>query len=207
MASDTRHRIVDSARDLFWSQGYEATSLSDISERSSAKLGSIYYFFRTKADILEAVLDHYEHQLGAWLIDPVFAETDDALERVLGVIETYRSFLVETHFTLGCPVGGLAIEVPDDLTTARQRIQTIFDSLHDTLTECLADPSLDGHDGPDAATLAALALTTIEGGIVQARATRSIEPFDRSVVALRDYFARLWPGRVAAARGPRARAS
>ena len=73
MASDTRVRIVDSARDLFWSQGYEATSLSDISERSSAKLGSIYYFFRTKTDILEAVLDHYEHQLRVWLIDPVFA--------------------------------------------------------------------------------------------------------------------------------------
>lgn len=193
MASDTRDRIVDSARDLFWSQGYIATSLAEIAERSGARTGSIYYFFKTKTDILEAVLDHYEGQLGVWLIDPVFARTDDPLERVFGVIDTYRSFMVETRFTLGCPVGGLAVEVPTELGAARERIGRIFDQLHRALQGCLADPALSGHDGPDAGTLAAMALTVIEGGIVQARATRSIDPFDRSIECLRDYFSRLWP--------------
>ena len=195
MASDTRDRIVDSARELFWMRGYEATSLADIAEHSGARTGSIYYFFKSKADILDAVLDHYESQLAAWLIEPVFARTDDPLERVFGVIGTYRGFMVETRFSLGCPVGGLAVELPEDLESARERIGLIFRQLHDALTSCLNDPTLSPHDGPDPSSLASMALTVIEGGIVQARATRSIEPFDRSIECLRDYLSRLWPER------------
>lgn len=191
MPSDTRERIVESARELFWSQGYASTSISDIAGASGARPGSIYHFFKTKADILDAVLDHYEAQLGTWLLDPVFARTDDPLERVFGVVETYRSFLVETRFTLGCPVGGLAVELPGELADARAHIGRIFDALADALTACLADDGLPDHDGPSPAALATLVLTVIEGGIVQARANRDIAPFDRSVACVRDYFGRL----------------
>ena len=197
MASDTRERVVDAARQLFWEQGYQGTSLAPIAEASGANPGSVYYFFRTKAEILDAVLEHYEQQLGAWLLDPVFERTDDPVERVLGVIGTYRSFLLETGFTLGCPVGGLALEIDDSLPEARGRIAGIFDSLTGALVACFeAARAGAAWDGPSPETLATLAMTVIEGGIVQARAARSIEPFDRSVEALRDYLGRLLPSPV-----------
>lgn len=192
MASETRDRIVDSARQLFWEQGFESTTLAQIAERSEAMPGSIYYFFKTKEAILHAVIDHYDEQLGAWLIDPVFGRTDDPVERIFGVIDTYRSFLVETHFSLGCPVGGLALELDDQLADARTKVSKIFDDLTNVMEACAQEiTDAAGTDGPTPQELAALCLTIIEGGIVQARALQSIEPFDRSVVCLRDYIGRL----------------
>ena len=191
MASETRDRIVDAARDLFWHHGFEATSLTQIAERSGARTGSIYYFFKSKADILEAVLAHYEEQLGAWLLDPVFERHSDPVERIFGVLDTYRSFLIDTQFTLGCPVGGLALEVPDDYVQARARLTGIFEGLVGALEGCVRDLGERRRSGPPPEALASLAMSVIEGGIVQARAMKSIEPFDRSVTALRDYFGRL----------------
>ncbi len=192
MATDTRERVVDAARQLFWEQGYEATSLARIAEASGANPGSVYYFFRTKAEILDAVLEHYERQLGAWLLDPVFERTDDPLQRVYGVIGTYRSFLLETGYSLGCPVGGLALEIDEALPKARTRIAGLFASLTGALVSCFEAMRTDlAPDAPSPETLATLAMTVIEGGIVQARAARSIDPFDRSVEALGDYLERL----------------
>ena len=217
MASETRNRIVDSARQLFWEQGYESTTLAEIAERSGAMPGSIYYFFKTKEAILDAVVDHYDEQLGAWLIDPVFGQTDDPVERIFGVIDTYRSFLVETHFSLGCPVGGLALELGEEFAAVRGKVSKIYGDLTEAMASCAREivqgasgngtasdragsngasaESAPGETGPAAwpssHELAALCLTVIEGGIVQARALQSIEPFDRSVACLRDYIGRL----------------
>ncbi|MBT8488056.1 MAG: TetR/AcrR family transcriptional regulator [Gemmatimonadetes bacterium] len=192
MASETRDRIVDSARQLFWEQGFESTTLAQIAERSEAMPGSIYYFFKTKDAILHAVIDHYDEQLGAWLIDPVFGRTDDPVERIFGVIDTYRSFLVETHFTLGCPVGGLALELGGESADARAKVSKIFDDLTSAMESCAREiAARTSTAGPSPEALAALCLTVIEGGIVQARALQSIEPFDRSVTCLRDYVDRL----------------
>ena len=192
MPNATRDRIVDSARQLFWEQGYAATSLAQISEASGANTGSIYYFFKTKEAILEAVLDHYDEQLFVWLVDPVFERTDDPLERIFGVIGTYRAVLIETDFSLGGPVGGLAVELGGEHVEARRKLERIFQALSDVLEGCAKEISgAVPDDAPAASELASLAMTVIEGGIVQARAMRSIEPFDRSVACLRDYLGRL----------------
>lgn len=191
MPSATRDRIVDAARELFWQQGFETTSLSQIAERSGARTGSIYHFFKSKADILDAVLDHYQRELGAWLLDPVFERTPDPRERIFGVLDTYRSFLLETRFSLGCPVGGLAVEVSDEYASARERLRTIFDGLVGAIEECTRELRGSTDEAPRPEALASLVISVIEGGIVQARALGSIEPFDRSVAALRDYFDRL----------------
>ncbi|MEQ8331401.1 MAG: TetR/AcrR family transcriptional regulator [Longimicrobiales bacterium] len=188
--TDTRDRIVDAARELFWHQGFEATSLAEVAERSDAGTGSIYYFFKTKSDLLSAVLDHYAGSLRSWLIDPVYARTDDPAERLLGIVGTYRTFMDETAFQLGCPVGGLAVEVSAEHADARERIDAIFRALLDALRECAAGLGITG-GVPSPDDVAALTMSIIEGGIVQARATASIEPFDRSIACLEDYLDRI----------------
>lgn len=192
--TDTRTRIVDAARELFWQNGFEATSLADVAERSGAGTGSIYYFFKTKGDLLGAVLDHYAESLRSWLIDPVYARTTDPAGRLLGIVQTYRSFMVETAFRFGCPVGGLAVEVGPEHAAAREKIDAIFRALLEALRECAEGLGMPDGRAPTPDDVAALTMSIIEGGIVQARATASIEPFDRSIACLEDYLARVRAG-------------
>ena len=56
MAS-TRERIVEQADVLFYERGYEATSLADIAAPLGLSRGNFYYHFKTKDEILDAVID------------------------------------------------------------------------------------------------------------------------------------------------------
>ncbi|MFD4940943.1 TetR/AcrR family transcriptional regulator [Streptomyces sp. NPDC058239] len=54
---NTRQRIQDVALELFAEQGYEKTSLREISERLDVTKAALYYHFKTKEDILTSIFD------------------------------------------------------------------------------------------------------------------------------------------------------
>lgn len=53
---DTRARILDVALDLFAEHGFAATSTREISDRLGFTKAALYYHFRTKDDLLDALL-------------------------------------------------------------------------------------------------------------------------------------------------------
>lgn len=55
----TRQRIVDAAYECFWRSGYTRTSIDGIAERAKLTKRTIYSYFRSKDDLLAAVLAHY----------------------------------------------------------------------------------------------------------------------------------------------------
>ncbi|HSX63230.1 MAG TPA: helix-turn-helix domain-containing protein, partial [Pseudoxanthomonas sp.] len=50
----TRDHIVEAADQLFYQQGYERTSFSDIAEAVQISRGNFYYHFKSKDEILDA---------------------------------------------------------------------------------------------------------------------------------------------------------
>jgi len=53
----TRDHIVEAADHLFYQQGYEHTSFSDIADAVQISRGNFYYHFKTKDEILDAVIE------------------------------------------------------------------------------------------------------------------------------------------------------
>ena len=53
--SDTRERLIEAARHLFWERGYAATGLAEILARAGANSGSFYHFFESKDALLRTV--------------------------------------------------------------------------------------------------------------------------------------------------------
>lgn len=53
--SDPQHRILDAAEAAFAERGYEGASLRDIVARARVNLPAVYYYFRSKEGLLEAV--------------------------------------------------------------------------------------------------------------------------------------------------------
>ena len=53
----TREAILAAAARLFRYQGYHATTMRDIAQKSGVEAGSIYYHFQSKDEILSEVLD------------------------------------------------------------------------------------------------------------------------------------------------------
>src|SRR5258706_15688042 len=113
-APPTRKRIIESALYLFWLQGYAGTGVSDILDRAKANAGSFYYFFKTKEALLLAVLEMYIQLLMPAVMNPVFSEIQDPVERIFGIMGFYRQNLLATGCTYGCPIGRLALEIPEE---------------------------------------------------------------------------------------------
>jgi AcrR family transcriptional regulator len=55
-AGDTRQRFLAVAQELFASQGYAGTSIADIANRLGMSKASLYYHFRSKEDMIDALL-------------------------------------------------------------------------------------------------------------------------------------------------------
>ena len=187
-STPTRQRLVEAALYLFWKQGYNATGMAEILAQSRVNSGSFYHFFKSKDDLLLAVLQLYIETLHPIVIDPVFATTDDPVERIFGVLSFYRQNLMATGCTYGCPIGRLALEIPPEQATVYRLLSDNFDGWTAAIQRCLDDLGDRLPHPVDKATLAQFVLTVMEGGVMQARAHRNLAPFDASVQHLRSYF-------------------
>lgn len=183
----TRDRLVSAATELFWSRGYEATSIAEICERARANPGSLYHFFSTKEALLGAVLDHLEERIDRDLLDPAWEGVEDPLERVFALLGAYRRALVATDLTYGCPIGGLALELREPSETVRRKIAANFAAWRAAVLACFQDAQDRFPPDTDLERLTTAVLTIMEGGVMQARTFRSIEPFDAGVALLRDH--------------------
>lgn len=185
---DTQTRIIDAAARLFHEQGYNATGISTILREAGVNSGSLYHFFPSKEALLVAVLDRYTHLLRPVVMDPVEASTTKPIERIFALLAQYRGWLAPRGFAQGCPIGNLALEVGDSSPEARDLIRRNFEGWHSVVRswlDAVADrlPAM-----TDRAQLAMFVLTVLEGGIMQARAAQSPEPYDASVAQLRHHF-------------------
>jgi TetR/AcrR family transcriptional regulator, transcriptional repressor for nem operon len=189
----SRERLVDAALYLFWLQGYAATGVAEILDRADVRAGSFYYFFKTKESLLLAVLERYIETLDLVVTGPVFSEISDPIERIFGILEFYRRNLIRTGCTYGCPIGRLALEIPEEQKMVHRLLADNFDGWTAAVESCLRDALDRLPVDLDLKALSQFVLTVMEGGVMQARAHGSLEPFDASVSQLRNYFRLLTP--------------
>lgn len=189
--SATSERLVDAAMELFLEYGYGATGVAQILRKAKVNSGSLYYFFRTKEDLLLAVLERYRSWLRPVVLEPAFAITDDPIDRVLAVLSGYRQMLTVGDCRTGCPIAAIALEMSEKSEAVRKLVAENFEGWRLGIRECLNAAADRLPADVDCDKLAAFVLTVMEGAVIQSRTYHSVEPLDASVELLRDYFDRL----------------
>ena len=180
-------------------QVFGLPGVAQILKEAGAKSGSLYYYFSTKEDLLLAVLEEYKKIMKPVLMDPVLERYDDPLDQVFGLLENYHDMLIQTNCTLGCPIGNIALELADSHEAVRRLCGENFDNWKAAVSRCLENAKDRLRPEVNVEELASFFLTVMEGSIMQARAYRSVVPFDAAITCLKDYFTHLlkdestWP--------------
>jgi TetR/AcrR family transcriptional repressor of nem operon len=108
-ADEKRSVLVQSAKHLLHEQGFARTTLADVAERSGVPLGNVYYYFKTKEAIAEAVIAAHEADLrglfAAWMAS--HSEPRDRLRRLVRAPLSSADAIVN----FGCPHGSLCQEL------------------------------------------------------------------------------------------------
>lgn len=185
---DVRTRIVMAAMELFWAKGFNSTSVADILSRTQLNAGSLYHVFPGKQDVLIAVLEAYRDGIEENLLAPAWEGVEDPIERIFALLARYRWMILETDCTYGCPIGSLALELHEADPVVRQLLAVNFANWAGAIERCLVAAGDRLPTDLDRRALAEFVLTTMEGGVMQARTHRDVGYFDRGVAALRDHF-------------------
>jgi TetR/AcrR family transcriptional regulator, transcriptional repressor for nem operon len=127
--SVNRQRIVDAADHLFYSRGYNQTSFSDISDETGIPRGNFYYYFKTKEDILAAVVDARLSEFKV-MLQNCEQNTTDPLQRLHALTLFPLQHEAEV-LQYGCPIGSLSSELVKDQDTeiSEARMTAVFDLL------------------------------------------------------------------------------
>lgn len=187
----TKTKLVEAARDLFLAHGYNATGISQILRTANVNSGSLYYFFPTKEDLLLGVLEWYRDHIEDDLIVLHTGHLSDPIEKIFGLLDGYRQLLKLFDFELGCPIGNLALEVANQMPSARQLLLVNFEQWLDAVQGFLDQATDRLPVELDTRQLAMHILATMEGSVMLARTYRSLNPFDQAISQLRDSIERL----------------
>jgi TetR/AcrR family transcriptional repressor of nem operon len=107
--NDKRDRLIDAANDLIYQQTFNATTLADIAAKANVPLGNVYYYFKTKDDILKAVIQKRSAELQAQ-----FSAFEEAHPQAKDRLRAFIESNVETSETTaqyGCTLGSLCQEL------------------------------------------------------------------------------------------------
>ena len=109
-----RERLIDSARALVHEQGVQRTTLAEVAQRADVPAGNVYYYFKTKDDLVGAVVDGYLRQARELLAGLERQRSPQA--RLKGLVRSWEE-IDEAVARHGCPIGSLCAELgkrPDD---------------------------------------------------------------------------------------------
>jgi len=120
----TRDRIVAAADQLFYQKGFEHTSFADIADAVQISRGNIYHHFKTKDEILDAVINlrlaNTQKMLKHWEIEG--ERPEDRIRSFIHILLANRA-KIKRH---GCPVGTLCSELAKLNHAAQDEANQLF---------------------------------------------------------------------------------
>jgi TetR/AcrR family transcriptional regulator, transcriptional repressor for nem operon len=104
-----RDRLIAGARETIYRQGVEATTIADIAEAADVPVGNVYYYFKTKDELVTAAIDSYARE-NRELLSSIEQQhrTPRARLKMLVQLLVSQSDQVALY---GCPRGSLCSEL------------------------------------------------------------------------------------------------
>jgi TetR/AcrR family transcriptional repressor of nem operon len=120
---DKRTRLIDTATKLAYRRGFRETSLADIAEAARVPVGNVYYYFKTKEELAEAVVERRLEEFRA-----VRAEWDRSSSpkgRLLAFVDSIQANRQQLARG-GCPLGGLCTELQKEGGALAKKASALF---------------------------------------------------------------------------------
>jgi AcrR family transcriptional regulator len=105
---DKREALIGSAAQLLIERGADAPTIADIAAHAGVPTGNVYYYFKTRDELVAAVIDSRAAEVRSLLA--TLDRQGDPRDRLVGLIRTWstnRDYVVEN----GCPIGSLCSEL------------------------------------------------------------------------------------------------
>jgi AcrR family transcriptional regulator len=124
--TDKRGRLIQAAMNLAYQNGFRQTSLADIAKEAKVPLGNVYYYFKTKEEIGDAIIEAHRSQIT--MLQQKLDMMSSPGERLCAFVQmTFdnRKMLARS----GCPIGTLCTELHKEGGTLAKQSTVLFTEL------------------------------------------------------------------------------
>jgi TetR/AcrR family transcriptional repressor of nem operon len=169
-----RTRLTAAARQLIHATGYTQTTLADIAQAAKVPLGNVYYYFKTKQDLAQAVIEEQLHEFKE--LSTELDKKSDPHARIDGFLNmlVLESKAIAAH---GCPIGGLCTELNKSDEQLAKKANALMQAQLDWLTRQFRQMG----KAEEASELSLQLLAQLQGATVLAHVFKDPNMFTRQV--------------------------
>ena len=168
-----RDRLVSTAAALFRQHSYAATGINDILKTAEAPKGSFYHYFPGGKEALGAEAVRYAGALVTRTLEQLHREHDTAGAALRAYGDLLAGWLADSGYRDGCPLATTVLEVTPQSEPITAAARDAYADWRRALATMI-DPA--GADDTRAERLASLAISALEGALIQARVARDPAP-------------------------------
>lgn len=97
--NEKKHQILEAAIKCFADKGYQATSIQEIADTLGIAKGSLYFYFKSKEDLLVSICKYYFERIMVRFWETMEDSHLTPREKLIGqVIENYEQFIEHSDF-------------------------------------------------------------------------------------------------------------
>lgn len=166
----TREVILKKSGILFNTQGYKATSISNITDLAGFTKGAIYKHFKDKEDLERESLRHLSEQMYE-KVRAVIKTEPTAGKKLRAVFRFFESYITNPPLKGGCPLLNAAIEADDSNPVLKREALKTLTVLRESLIAIL-DNGIQHkqlRDDLDKEFMATLIIASLEGAIMMGK--------------------------------------
>lgn len=166
----TIEKILEKAGSLFNTQGYKATSISDITKATGLTKGAIYRHFKSKEDLEKKALYYLSSKLYDKLRTKIRMEPT-AGKKLHAMFAFFNSYITDPPINGGCPLMNAAVESDDANPSLRLGALKILNSLRDSIIIVLENGIRHGQvkSDIDKEYYATIIFAALEGSIMMSK--------------------------------------
>ncbi|WP_416292458.1 TetR/AcrR family transcriptional regulator [Paenibacillus illinoisensis] len=178
-----RTKAVEVAAQLFLRQGYSYVSMDEVVRASGVSKSNIYYHFKNKEELLQAVVQYWIAQYESQVYILLSQRERSVEERVNSFIATLSAGIEGRNFEGSCPFITLYMQTPASAPDVKASISRFFRELQ-PMIEKLFQQGVDSgefREGMDAGAVSSLFVAALEGSLVLAETARDTGIIEQSV--------------------------
>jgi len=180
-----RQQIIEATDELLYQKGFNLMSFSDIAQASGVPRGNIYYYFKTKNDVLQAIIDYRVAQT-----EQMLAKWDNSMDKPLDRLKRYAEIVLRESGRVtryGCPMGSLNTE----LAKVQPELKKISKAQFDVFRKWLKKQFKQLQPNADAEALAMHLLVHTQGIATMANIYGDKKLISRELALINDWLTQL----------------
>jgi AcrR family transcriptional regulator len=184
--SHVREKIINTANDLFFNQGYHQTGINQIIEEAGVAKATFYAHFKSKEDLgVEYMRVSAAHSSKA--IKDMVNSIDDPVEKYISIIESLVRYMKDTDFR-GCAFSNIASEIVDKNNPMRKEVKFHEDMFRSIIKDVVSNlkESEQRYSNIDVEPVANLYYVIVEGALTASRNYQDLWPMDCAIAAIKD---------------------